>query len=164
MDESRMDNWQAEVERKIRDAIQDGDTSDLPGAGKPLLLDDDPFTPDDQRIAFKIMRDNNIAPQWIMERRALEVTRGEIMERIARAAAAYRGGLGDAQRLAGDEAAERRRRAEAAWRRARRVIHDDVAAFNKRLLTCNLKLPPGVGHLVPLDAAAAIERALRRGV
>ncbi len=160
---NRLEEWQSEVERKMEEAVGDGNTAHLPGAGKPLKLDDyNPYVPDDLRVAFKLMRDNGIAPAWVMEQRELRALRRDLKQRVRRAVTAYRGGLGDAKRLSGEAATDRRRRVEAAWFRARKAIHADAEAFNKRVLIYNLKLPPGVRHLVLFDVEKAFEQALRR--
>jgi hypothetical protein len=50
------------AERRIRQAIADGEFDNLPGAGKPLNLDDYFATPEDLRMAFSILKNANCAP------------------------------------------------------------------------------------------------------
>lgn len=68
-------DWGELVEEKIREAIARGEFDDLPGKGKPIVLEDYPFTPPEWRLAFKILADAGFAPDWI-------VLDKEIRERI----------------------------------------------------------------------------------
>ena len=53
------------IEKQIREAIERGDFDHLPGTGKPLDLGENPYTPADWRLAFKILLDAGMAPDWI---------------------------------------------------------------------------------------------------
>ena len=50
------------VEQRILDAIERGELEQLPGAGKPLALDDDPLIPEDLRLAYRILKNAGYAP------------------------------------------------------------------------------------------------------
>lgn len=50
------------AERRIRDAMAQGEFDNLPGAGKPLNLEDYFSTPEDLRMAFSILKNANCAP------------------------------------------------------------------------------------------------------
>src|SRR5205823_14703444 len=50
------------AERKIEEAITRGEFDDLPGAGRPLELDDDPLVPEDQRVAYRILKNAGYVP------------------------------------------------------------------------------------------------------
>lgn len=50
------------AERKIAEAIDRGELSDLPGAGRPLHLDDDALVPEDLRMAWRILRNAGFVP------------------------------------------------------------------------------------------------------
>ena len=53
------------IEKQIREAIERGDFDRLPGTGKPLDLGENPYTPADWRLAFKLLQDAGMAPDWI---------------------------------------------------------------------------------------------------
>lgn len=53
-------NW---IEQKIQEAIAKGEFDNLPGAGKPLDLDDDTFAPADMRMAYRILKNAGTLPQ-----------------------------------------------------------------------------------------------------
>ena len=50
------------AERRIREAIANGDFDNLPGAGKPLNLEEYFSTPEDLRMAYSILKNANCAP------------------------------------------------------------------------------------------------------
>ena len=57
--------WRNLVEQRIQDGIERGLFDNLPGAGKPLKLDDDAFVPEEMRMAFRLLRSNGLAPLWV---------------------------------------------------------------------------------------------------
>jgi hypothetical protein len=50
------------AENRIREAVANGEFDRLPGAGKPLNLDEYFATPEDLRMAFSILKNANCAP------------------------------------------------------------------------------------------------------
>ena len=44
------------AERRIAEAIANGDLENLPGEGRPLALDDDSVVPEELRLAYRIPR------------------------------------------------------------------------------------------------------------
>ena len=50
------------AERKIAEAMAAGEFDDLPGAGKPLELDDDAHIPEDLRVAYRILKNAGYIP------------------------------------------------------------------------------------------------------
>ena len=61
-------HWLAE--EKIAEAVARGELDDLPGAGKPLELEDDALVPEDMRIAFRILRNAGMVPAEIEQVKA----------------------------------------------------------------------------------------------
>lgn len=53
------------AERKILDAIEEGAFENLPGKGKPLTLEVDTRVPPELRMAYRLMREANVLPDWI---------------------------------------------------------------------------------------------------
>lgn len=50
------------AERKIEEAIARGELDDLPGAGRPLDLEDDALVPEDLRVAYRILKNAGYVP------------------------------------------------------------------------------------------------------
>ncbi len=53
------------AERKIAEAAAQGEFDNLPGAGQPLDLEEDPFVPEDQRMANRILRNAGFVPKEV---------------------------------------------------------------------------------------------------
>ena len=56
---------QALVEQRIQEAMERGEFDNLPGKGKPLRLDDNPYLEPGQELAFGLLKRNGFAPEWI---------------------------------------------------------------------------------------------------
>jgi hypothetical protein len=50
------------VERKIQEAMERGEFDNLPGQGKPLLLEEDSHIPEELRVAYKILKNADCLP------------------------------------------------------------------------------------------------------
>jgi hypothetical protein len=50
------------AERKIREAMEQGAFDNLPGAGKPLMLDDYAAVPEEYRMAYKVLKNAGCIP------------------------------------------------------------------------------------------------------
>ena len=57
------------AEQKIQEAIERGELDDLPGAGKPLVIDDDPLVPEDQRMAYRVLKNAGFVPPEVEARK-----------------------------------------------------------------------------------------------
>ncbi len=71
------------IEQRIREATERGEFNDLPGAGKPMQLDDDLLVPEEVRVAHRILKNAGYVPpeaQQISEINQLiaQVGRGEL--------------------------------------------------------------------------------------
>ena len=64
-----MRGWDAIIEAKIAEAQAAGAFDDLPGAGKPLDLDDDRLVPEDVRAAYRILKNAGYVPAELVELR-----------------------------------------------------------------------------------------------
>ena len=53
------------AENRIREAIEQGEFDNLPGAGKPVNLDDYFSTPEDLRMAHSILKNANCRPMEV---------------------------------------------------------------------------------------------------
>ena len=59
------------VEQRIEAALAAGEFDDLPGAGKPLALDDDALVPEELRGAHRILKNAGFIPPEIETRREI---------------------------------------------------------------------------------------------
>jgi DnaJ homolog subfamily C member 28 len=141
-----MNRWESLVEKKIREAMEEGEFDNLPGKGRPLDLTENPFEDPDLRMAHRLLRNAGFAPPWIEERKEIFREFDVSRTKLQRARDLYR----DAGNL-------RRRDAEASWERNLSEFRDQVAALNKRIQLLNLKVPGAVFQLKRIDAAKIIK-------
>lgn len=60
------------AERRIEQASKDGEFDNLPGAGRPLELEDDSMVPDDLRMAYKVLRNAGYLPPELASAREIQ--------------------------------------------------------------------------------------------
>lgn len=66
------------AEQRIVDALRRGEFDGLPGAGKPLELEDEPFVTPEQRMVNRILKNAGFAPPDIALRKEIAELRREI--------------------------------------------------------------------------------------
>lgn len=57
-----MDIFAKIAQRKIEEAIDNGEFRNLRGSGKPLVLDNDVMIPEDLRMAYKVLKNAGCVP------------------------------------------------------------------------------------------------------
>ena len=78
------------VEQRIEEAIARGELDDLPGAGRPLALDDDALVPEDLRLAYRILKNAGYVPPEVDELREIGQLERLVQQGCADAAAQAR--------------------------------------------------------------------------
>ena len=68
------------AEQRIADALKRGDFDRLPGEGKPLVFDDEPFQSPEQRMANRILKNAGFVPQEVLLRREIAALRGQLAD------------------------------------------------------------------------------------
>lgn len=66
------------AEQRIADAQRRGELDGLPGAGRPLVFDDDPFVSSEQRMVNRVLKNAGFAPPEIALRKELAALRAEL--------------------------------------------------------------------------------------
>lgn len=66
-----MDRWESLVDRKIREAQEQGEFDNLPGKGKPLDLSENPFADPSLGPAFRMLKNAGVVPAFLQERREI---------------------------------------------------------------------------------------------
>jgi hypothetical protein len=59
------------AERKIKEALENGEFDLLPGRGEPLPLEDDSHVPEDLRLAYKVLKNADCLPPEIELRKEI---------------------------------------------------------------------------------------------
>jgi hypothetical protein len=153
--------WQSLIDEQIQEVLGDGNAAELPGAGKPLNLNDGAYAPDEMRMAYKIMADNDVLPEWIMMGKELEQGERKLRDRLQAAVSSYRRALVQAERVPHDAAAYKEN-AQKTWQAALRTIEALVEQYNEQILNYNLKVPPAIPHRRPFDLEREVDQALRQ--
>ena len=53
------------VNKQIEEAMERGEFTNLPGKGKPLKLETNPFLTPQARMANRLLKENGFAPRWV---------------------------------------------------------------------------------------------------
>lgn len=81
------------AEERIRQAMADGEFDRLPGAGRPLDLDDDLLVPEELRMAMRVLKNAGYVPpevEHLRELRQLEARLADEPDELERLAARKR--------------------------------------------------------------------------
>jgi hypothetical protein len=133
--------YESAIDKQIREAMERGEFEDLRGAGKPLTLDDDPYVPADWRLAFKILKDAGVAPEWIEKGKAIRAeleALAALLEREVHHQRARRARLNtlNATQLIAEWENLEHARAETC-----QVYRERATALNQMIDTYNLQVP-----------------------
>jgi DnaJ family protein C protein 28 len=139
-------NWDKEIEKKIREAMESGAFDNLPGKGQPLSLDQNPHEDPSWRLAHHILKSNNFSLPWVEKRREIEDRIETARKELARAWEA-RG-----SRTTG-QGSQRSRD----WDSAVVAFRQQVGEINRLIRTYNLEVPSPQLHLFSLDADREID-------
>lgn len=139
-----MDRWARIVDHLLGEVIGDGDISDLPGAGEKLPPLADIHTPPDQRAAFKIMQDNEVAPEWMAMAKSLEQSERQIRAEV--------------------ESEVRRSGSKASGKRSpySRQLEERIEQHNRVVIAFNLKAPRGIPHKSMLKSQILFKQVLAK--
>jgi hypothetical protein len=143
-----MKPWESLIDKKIREAMEEGEFDDLQGRGQPIDLSENPYEDPDWRTAHRLLRNAGFAPAWIEERKDIDA---EVDVAIGRLRQAWR--ILQNARGSGHEAGATRR-----WETAQAEFTAAAAELNRRINTWNLKAPASGFQRRRIDPAQEIER------
>ncbi|MYH80452.1 DUF1992 domain-containing protein [Candidatus Poribacteria bacterium] len=69
------------VNKQIEEAMKRGEFANLPGKGKPLKLDTNPFLTPQARMANRLLKENGFAPRWVELEKEIKEEKAQL-ERI----------------------------------------------------------------------------------
>ncbi len=133
-------NYESLIDQRIRAAEAAGQLRNLPGAGRPLHLDDDQHVPEELRLGFRMLKNAGYAPPWIELQKSIRDEQAALEAWLARANARWPA-LGETDRAALRAEHERR-----------------IRELNKQITTYNLTAPPAVGQLPLLQPWRELRR------
>ena len=77
-----MGQFESLVEQRIRTAMADGVFDDLPGKGRPLVLDDDSLVPEDMRLAHRVLKNAGYLPEQLQLRSEIAAIHGMLVQAL----------------------------------------------------------------------------------
>jgi DnaJ homolog subfamily C member 28 len=126
-----MKRWESLVDKKIREAMEQGEFDNLPGKGAPVDLSENPFEDPDWRTAHRMLRNAGFAPAWIEERKDIHVELAAALNALARVWAILKRARGT----------EHEGSAAVRWEKALALFRSKVDGLNRRINAWNLKVP-----------------------
>lgn len=66
------------IERMLEEAARKGAFDNLPDAGRPIDLAENPWVAPEWRLAIKVLKDNRIVPEFVERRKEIEAIRAEM--------------------------------------------------------------------------------------
>jgi len=153
-------DWESAIDKQIREAMERGEFDHLPGKGKRLDLQNNPFTKD-QEMAFKMLKDAGYAPEWIEMDKAVRHKTAQARAVLARRWAWHRARVSELAGRSDSWAAKEKHRSLTSWQEAVDEFKETAAAINREIAELNLQVPASHLQRFKIDAAsevAALER------
>ena len=138
------------IDAVIRKAMEDGKFDNLPGMGKPLKLDKNPYADPEWALAFDMLSKNGYALPWMEKRNEIESDLARAKETLARMWAWRQ------KRINDDSGEFEPFFVENEWKTAVRKFEETVAAINKRIESYNLEVPGDVFMRLRVNAEREI--------
>lgn len=139
-----MSDFRIIAEERIRQAMRDGKFDNLPGKGKPLLLDDNPYIDPSWRMAFHLLKTAGLTLPWIALRQDIEQELQQARQHLLRART-WCVQQGESEGFD-------------VWQRAKAVFRERIEEINRRILAYNLQIPSDAFHRRMVDASVDICR------
>jgi DnaJ family protein C protein 28 len=122
------------LEKTIQEAVERGLFDNLEGAGRPINWEDESLVDKEWLMAFRIMREQGFAPEWVELHKEL----GEELDKAREAV--LRAWRWRQERIEGARA-EQRRYIDGEWRRARGAFAESISELNAKIADFNLIVP-----------------------
>ncbi|UYN88900.1 MAG: DUF1992 domain-containing protein [Anaerolineales bacterium] len=120
------------IEEIIREAMEEGAFDNLPGSGKPLNIEDNPYVDPSWQLAYHLLKENGFALSFIEVRQAIDSEHAAVRAGLARAWEWHQAAVASN---------EESRWIEAEWQKAVASFKETVAALNKRIADYNVSIP-----------------------
>lgn len=142
-----MNRLESLTEKRLREAIENGEFDDLPGKGEPIDLQENPFEDPDLRVVHRLLRNAGFAPAWIEERKDIDAELTAAETKLSRGWALF-----------GENGT---RPSDADWQRSLKEFRERVTELQQRIKIYNLKAPAVVFQRKHIDAEKIVESIKR---
>ena len=141
-----MRHWRSKIDDAITKAMKEGQLDKLPGAGKPLNLFEDPNVPEDQRLAYRVLKANDMAPEWIELGKVLEKKKRDLITKLKKLVTTEQNMMAKAEIAPSQQRYALRQNAKDYFRSGKKKLNHLVDEYNRMITDYNLKVPTGVEH------------------
>ncbi len=143
-----MENWQKSIDQQIEEARREGKFDNLPGKGKPLKFNDNPFQDPALDAAYTLLKDNDFTLPWIAEGKEIDEELAKARTAIARSWALYQREVSDGHETW----------AKNEWNRAEQAFREKITVLNKKILNYNVAIPNSRFEKVKLNPDRELAR------
>ncbi len=143
-----MENWQKNIDQQIEEARREGKFDNLPGKGKPLKFNDNPFQDPALDAAYTLLKDNDFTLPWIAEGKEIDEELAKARTAVARSWALYQREVSDGHETW----------AKNEWNRAEQAFREKIAVLNKKILNYNVAIPNSRFEKVKLNPDRELAR------
>jgi len=140
------------IEEIIRRAIVEGEFDDLPGKGKPLQIEQNPYQDPDWRSAHHILKSGGFTLPWIESLREIGTNLQQARDRLSRAWSWRNDRQGHNSQ---------KEFVESEWMKASENFRERIASINHQIRAHNLEVPSDRFQLPLVNADQEIERLIR---
>lgn len=145
------EKWRNSIEQQIKQAQAEGKFDNLPGKGKPLNLEENPFEDPAMRNVYRMLRDSGYSLPWIEELKRVDADLKKARADLARRWNWYQNNIDKSPVFAEEE-----------WSQAVDDFKEKVTKINKRISNYNLEIPSARFERVKINAAREI-KAVKEG-
>ena len=129
------------IDKQLAEARERGEFENLPGEGKPFNFEADRLVPLEQRLAYKVMRDNDIQPNWISLQKEIESDVQQAHKKLQRAKRFYQKAFSSLDGRRDIDSVRQRFQAEDQWNAAKEQFRHEITRINKKIASYNLQVP-----------------------
>ncbi len=136
-----MDFWNILAQKRIEEAQEQGELNVPQLRGRALDLTENPLVPEDQRLAFKLLKDHDLAPAWIGDGKEIRERVDSALADVRRSRTVFERTIRQLDGRLDVEAIYARDMAYQTWDKARDRFRTATAKINKLIETYNLRVP-----------------------
>ena len=146
-----------DVNKQIKEAMDRGEFANLPGKGKPLTLDTNPYLTPQARMVNRLLKENGFTPRWVELEKEIKQEKAQL-ERVLINLKARRGRLVDIV----EQYPHRRGAISRTFEqeRARALAHysEKLENLNRKVQRVNLLMPTRNRQYAFVNRAQALAR------
>lgn len=142
------DKWQRGIDQQIEEAQRSGKFDNLPGKGKPLKLNQNPYQDPALDAAYTLLKDNDFTLPWIAEGKEIDDLLANARTALSRSWELYQREV-----LTGNPGWVKNE-----WTRAENAFREQISAVNKKILNYNVAIPNSRFEKVKINPDREIEK------